>query len=105
MKTLYALVFACLAFPALALEPEAYNSACPEYGPTLAVSIPETPTDDYAFDGSIDYDGYTAAVTLPAAKPTTVPVDSTIQFSNDDEGFDFTSPAAIEFAVQASDWW
>jgi hypothetical protein len=101
MKTLYALAFACLAFPALAWEPEAYNSACPEYGPTVSATIPETLTDDYAFDGSIDYDGYTAAVSSPVSKP----VDSTIQFSNDDEGFDFTSPAAIEFAIQASDWW
>jgi hypothetical protein len=106
MKTLYALILACLSVPALAWEPEIYNSACPEYGLTASVNEPATSIYDYAVDDSIDFEGYTATVIPPASKPTTdTPIDSTIPFFSDDDGFDYTAPDAIEFAIQASDWW
>jgi hypothetical protein len=106
MKTLYAIILACLSVPALAWEPEIYNSACPEYGLTAFVNEPATSIYDYAVDDSIDFEGYTATVISPASKPITdMPVDSSIRFFSDDDGFDFTAPGAIEFAIQASDWW
>jgi hypothetical protein len=106
MKTLYALVLLCLSAPALAWEPESYNIACPEDGLTLSAIEPATPNYDYAVDTSIDYDGHTATVTSPANQPITeAPADPSIYFFSDDEGFDFTTPGAIEHAIQASDWW
>jgi hypothetical protein len=106
MKTLHALVLLCLSAPAIAWEPESCNIACPEDGLTLSATVPATPNYDYSVDTSIDYDDQTATVTSPASKPITeAPVDPTIHFFSDDEGFDFTVPGAIEFAIQASDWW
>jgi hypothetical protein len=130
MKTLYALVLACLSFPALAWEPESYSYL--EDNLTLSVTVPVTPNYDYSIDTSIDFDDHTATVISPASKPSInetidatfdlfgeeytaavispsdAPIADTaaepIRYVFDNEGVEFKLPEEIDDSIGNLDW-
>jgi hypothetical protein len=130
MKTFCTLVLACLAFPALAWEPESYSY--PEDDLTLSVTTPVTPSYDYSVDTSIDYDDHTATVISPANKPDinatidatfdlfgeeytaavisqsgepiTATLTSPTRYFFDNEGVEFKLPEEIDDSIGNMDW-
>ena len=122
MKTLYALIFACLSLQACINQPETpaavtniseYTTAAElVYGTAAGLEFDgtsrdsaNTPWTTSALPRLEDYDIsiYGADESYTASVPTMQIQD---QFFGDDSGFDFQPAEATDlYEIQASDWW
>jgi hypothetical protein len=88
-----------------------------DYDTTASTSPASQPLTDAAMhavdffsavEPTVDFfitDDYTAAVTSPASNPhIDAPIDTTVDFSVDDEGWDFKLPATIDYSIEANAW-
>jgi hypothetical protein len=123
MNTLYALIIACLSlqvwFGPSATPTTSINVS--EYSTARELGFEGTSGDDanaqwaalprledYSIETglAVDDDGYTAAVTVPAAKIDNQSIDTGIDWVADDDAWDFKVPADTDpHAIRASDWW
>jgi hypothetical protein len=125
MKTLYALIFACLSLQACIGESETPTvSTITEYSTAAELNLEGTSHDnaaapqmtaakpkleDYWFDVGLYSadDDHTAAVTVPTTPKLDDNANNTgLDFYADDDAWDFKLPETIDLhAIQAKDWW
>jgi hypothetical protein len=124
MKTLYALIFACLSLQACTGQSETPTASTnvSEYSTAREMELPGTSGDDAytpwsTVTGLEDYpleigvygddEGHTAGITVPATpKIEDNSINTGVDLYADEDGWDFQIPDAVDLhAIQAKDWW
>ena len=125
MKTLYAVIFACLSLQACIGQSETPTVATVnEYSTAAELQFEGTSSDaattawttaskpkleDHWFDVGVygADDDHTAAVTMPTTpKLEDNAINTGVDFYADDDAWDFKLPETIDLhAIQAKDWW